>query len=148
MNATKSTENNNGNLIGLMGSYTTTDGKTHTMGDVWFQTDAAGDRVFDLAAIAETAGHLTKVNLATVGGANDTLQVKLDDVLSFGEADVISGTSQVTIDGGAGDTVVLSNSGSGWSLAGSTSDGGESYMVYVNDNAQLLVNDKIHTIIV
>jgi hypothetical protein len=148
LNATASTEMNNGNLLGLMGSFTTTDGITHTMGDVWFSIDQSGNRVFDLAAIAETAGHLTKVNLATVGGANDTLQVKLDDVLSFGEADVISGTSQVTIDGGAGDTVVLSNSGSGWSLAGSTSDGGESYMVYVNDNAQLLVNDKIHTIIV
>jgi hypothetical protein len=148
LNATASTEMNNGNLLGLMGSFTTTDGVTHTMGDVWFSVDQSGNRVFDLAAIAETAGHLTKVNLAAVGGANDTLQVKLADVLSFGEADVISGTSQVTIDGGAGDTVVLSNAGSGWSLAGSTSDGGESYMVYVNDNAQLLVNDKIHTIIV
>ena len=148
LNATASTEMNNGNLLGLMGSFTTTDGVTHTMGDVWFSVDQSGNRVFDLAAIAETAGHLTKVNLAAVGGANDTLQVKLADVLSFGEADVISGTSQVTIDGGAGDTVVLSNAGSGWSLAGSTSDGGESYMAYVNDNAQLLVNDKIHTIIV
>jgi hypothetical protein len=149
LNATASTEMNNGNLLGLMGSFTTTDGITHTMGDVWFSVDQSGKRVFDLAAIAATAGHLTKVNLATVAGAGDTLQIKLADVLSFGEADIISGTSQVTIDGGAGDTVMLANTGTGtgWSLAGSTSDGSESYLVYVNENAQLLVNDKIQMVI-
>jgi len=37
---------------------------------------------------------------------------------------------------------------SGWSLAGTTTDGADTYMVYVNQNAHLLVNDKIHTVIV
>jgi hypothetical protein len=37
--AKASTKMDNGNLIGLMGSYTAADGSVHTMGDVWFSTD-------------------------------------------------------------------------------------------------------------
>jgi hypothetical protein len=134
----------NGNLIGLMGSYTKSDGSTHTMGDVWFQTDASGARVFDLAAVAVAAGGSNiNMNSANV----DTLKVSLADVLAVGQADILSGTSQVTITGDAGDTVQLSGD-SGWSLAGTTTDGADTYMVYVNQNAHLLVNDKIHTVIV
>jgi len=134
----------NGNLIGLMGSYTKSDGTTHTMGDVWFQVDASGARVFDLAAVAVAAGSSSiNMNSANV----DTLKVTLADVLAVGDADVLSGTSQVTITGDAGDTVQLSGD-SGWSLAGTTTDGADTYMVYVNQNAHLLVNDKIHTVIV
>jgi len=145
LNATKSTENNNGNLIGLMGSYTTTDGKTHTMGDVWFQTDAAGDRVFDLAAIAKAAG-TSKVDMSNAQG--DTLKVTLADVLAVGTPDILSGTSTVTITGDSGDVVQLTGSaGAGWSLAGTQTDGADTYMVYVNQNAHLMVNDKIHLII-
>jgi hypothetical protein len=145
LNATKSTQNNNGNLIGLMGSYTTTDGKTHTMGDVWFQTDAAGDRVFDLAAIAKAAG-TSKVDMSNAQG--DTLKVTLADVLAVGTPDILSGTSTVTITGDSGDVVQLTGSaGAGWSLAGTQTDGADTYMVYVNQNAHLMVNDKIHLII-
>jgi len=145
LNATKSTQTNNGNLIGLMGSYTTTDGKTHTMGDVWFQTDAAGDRVFDLAAIAKAAG-TSKVDMSNAQG--DTLKVTLADVLAVGTPDILSGTSTVTITGDSGDVVQLTGSaGAGWSLAGTQTDGADTYMVYVNQNAHLMVNDKIHLII-
>ncbi|MCF8163471.1 MAG: hypothetical protein K9J78_06435 [Polynucleobacter sp.] len=145
LNATKSTENNNGNLIGLMGSYTTTDGKTHTMGDVWFQTDAAGERVFDLAAIARAAG-TSKVDMSNAQA--DTLKVTLADVLAVGTPDILSGTSTVTITGDSGDVVHLTGAaGSGWSLAGTQTDGADTYMVYVNQNAHLMVNDKIHLII-
>jgi hypothetical protein len=145
LNATKSTQNNNGNLIGLMGSYTTTDGKTHTMGDVWFQTDAAGDRVFDLAAIAKAAG-TSKVDMSNAQG--DTLKVTLADVLAVGTPDILSGTSTVTITGDSGDVVQLTGSaGAGWSLAGTQTDGADTYMVYVNQNAHLMVNDKIHLVI-
>ena len=38
--ATQTTELNNGNWIGLSASYATGDGTTHTIADVWFQTDA------------------------------------------------------------------------------------------------------------
>jgi len=114
------------------------------MGDVWFQVDASGARVFDLAAVAVAAGSSSiNMNSANV----DTLKVTLADVLAVGDADVLSGTSQVTITGDAGDTVQLSGD-SGWSLAGTTTDGADTYMVYVNQNAHLLVNDKIHTVIV
>jgi flagellar hook assembly protein FlgD len=143
LNATKSSVNNNGNLIGLMGSYTTTDGQMHTMGDVWFQTDASGNRVFDLAAIAKAAG-ISKVDMTNAQA--DQLNVTLADVLAVGTPDILSGTSQVTITGDSG-VVNLTAGGSGWSLAGPQTDGADTYMVYVNQNAHLLVNDKIHRII-
>jgi len=144
LSSTKSDLNNNGNLIGLMGSYTTTDGQTHTMGDVWFQTDASGNRVFDLAAIAKAAG-TSKVDMTNAQA--DQLNVTLADVLAVGTPDILSGTSQVTITGDSGDVVHLAAGGSGWSLAGTQTDGADTYMVYVNANAHLLVNDKIHLII-
>jgi hypothetical protein len=143
LNATKSSVNNNGNLIGLMGSYTTTDGQMHTMGDVWFQTDASGNRVFDLAAIAKAAG-ISKVDMTNAQA--DQLNVTLADVLAVGTPDILSGTSQVTITGDSG-VVNLTAGGSGWSLAGTQTDGADTYMVYVNQNAHLLINDKIHLII-
>ena len=75
------------------------------------------------------------------------LNVTLADVLAVGTPDILSGTSQVTITGDSGDVVNLSSGGSGWSLAGTQTDGADTYMVYVNQNAHLLVNDKIHLII-
>jgi hypothetical protein len=144
LNATVGTEVNNGNILGLMGSYTTADGKTHTMGDVWFQVDESGKQVFDLAAVAKAAGS-ANINLSKTDA--QTLNVTLADVLAVGAPDILSGSTQVTITGDSGDTVQL-DGGSGWSLAGTTTDGADTYMVYVNQNAHLLVNDKIHTIIV
>jgi len=142
LDAQSSTSVNNGNLIGLMGSYTTADGSTHTMGDVWFSVDASGQRTFDLAKLADHAG---TVDLSSTHGGR--LSVTMNDVLQFGEADVISGSSALTITGNAGDTVVIDGAG-GWNLAGTTQDAGETYQVYVNHNAHLLVNDKLHTVIV
>ena len=145
LDATKSDQTNNGNLLGLMGSFTTADGKTHTMGDVWFQTDAAGDKVFNLADIAKAAGgSMAKVDMASAKA--DTLNVSLGDVLAAGAPDILSGTSQVTITGDSGDVVNLSG-GTSWTLAGTQTEGADTYMVYVNANAHLLVNDKIHLII-
>jgi hypothetical protein len=99
LDATKSAEINNGNLIGLMGSYTTADGATHTMGDVWFSVDNAGKKVFDLAAVVEKSGGVSHVDLKV--GEPATLNVALSDVLSLGEHDV-NGLSTVKIDGDAG----------------------------------------------
>jgi len=136
--AQSSTQTNNGNLIGLLGSYTTADGQTHQMGDVWFQIDETGQKVFDLSAVAQAAGGKVSLNQA------ETLKVTLQDVLAVGAPDILSGTSQLTVTGDQTDTVQLSGS---WSLAGTHADGADTYMVYVNQNAQLMVNDKIHTII-
>jgi len=141
LTSTASAEVNNGNLIGLMGSYTKSDGSTHTMGDVWFQVDTAGNKVFDLAAVAQAAGG-ANINLANA--QTETLKVTLAEVLAVGEADILSGHASVTINGDASDTVQLAGT---WSYAGTQTDGADTYMVYVNQNAQLLVNDKIHTII-
>jgi len=144
LDAQSATLVNNGNLIGLMGSYTTADGNTHTMGDVWFSVDASGNRTFDLAAAVQQAGS-SSVNL---GNASvDTLKVSLNDVLSLGQTD-IAGIHHVTINGDATDTVQLSSAGAGWTAAGAVTEGCDTYMIYVNTNAQLLINDKIHTVIV
>jgi hypothetical protein len=136
---------NNGNLIGLMGTYTTADGATHTMGDVWFSVDNSGQKVFDLAAVVEKSGGVSHVDLKI--GEPATLNVALSDVLSLGEHDV-NGLSTVKIDGDAGDTVQLTQGGEGWSQHGTVTDGAQSYDVYVNQDAQLLVNHKLHTVII
>ena len=39
LSAERSTQPSNGNLIGLMGSYTKQDGSTHAMADIWFKVD-------------------------------------------------------------------------------------------------------------
>jgi hypothetical protein len=41
LNATVANQSNNGNTIGLISSFTTTDGKTHEMADVWLSSTAA-----------------------------------------------------------------------------------------------------------
>jgi hypothetical protein len=143
LEATASTEVNNGNLIGLLGSYTKLDGTIHTMGDVWFQTDSSGARVFDLAAVANAAGS-SNINLTNTTA--ETLRVAMSDVLEVGEADILTGISTVRLTGDVADTVQLTGEG-GWSLAGTTTDGSENYLVYVNQNAQLLINDKINVVI-
>jgi hypothetical protein len=143
LDAVKTHVVDNGNLIGLMGSFTKSDGSVHTAGDVWFSVDASGNRTFDLAAAIQQAGS-SKVTLSNT--QRDTLNVSLSDVLSFGQSE-IAGVHQVTIDGAVGDTVQLANAGAGWTQTGTVSDGAETYMVYVNGNAQLLINDKIHTVI-
>jgi hypothetical protein len=134
---------NNGNLIGLMGSYTTADGVTHSMADVLFQVaPVVGlERAVQNTSALVNAGHVDLTKAATFKNLN----VSLEDVMSVGEN--LSGIHQLTIDGALGDTVHLSNSGSGWHAAGSVTNGAESYMVYVNANANLLVNDHINIVI-
>jgi hypothetical protein len=45
LNATASTATDNGNLIGLVSSYVTSDGATHEMADVWFATQKPASAV-------------------------------------------------------------------------------------------------------
>jgi hypothetical protein len=65
----------------------------------------------------------------------------------------VNGLSTVKIDGDAGDsghttTVQLTQGGEGWSQHGTVTEGAQSYDVYVNQDAQLLVNHKLHTVII
>ena len=146
LNAQSSTAVNNGNLIGLMGSYTTADGRTHTMGDVWFSVDTDGSRVFDLSAVIDKTGTVPYVDLNASPAA--TLNVSLQDVLTLGNQDLGSGLTTVRIDGGTDDTVQLAQADGNWTQSGTVTDGAESYAIYVNQEAQLLVNQKIHTQII
>ena len=68
------------------------------------------------------------------------------DALCAAVAAVGAASAQVTITGDSGDVVNLSG-GTSWTLAGTQTEGADTYMVYVNANAHLLVNDKIHLII-
>jgi hypothetical protein len=189
LNAAKSDQSNNGNLIGLMGNYTTTDGKSHSMGDVWFQTDAAGANIFDISAIENAAKEIKNRNLVGLMGsfstqdeinhamgdvwlqtdtdrshsfdlsANknvvsagkidlrnsqpDRLKLSLNDVLAAGQPDILFGKTRVKITGDSGDSIYLGADSTTWSTAGSMQDGADSYMVYVNSHAQLLISDKV-----
>ena len=58
--------------------------------------------------------------------------------------DILNGTSQAAIAGDPRDVVHLTGAaGSGWSLVGTQTDGADTQMVYVNQRAHLLVDDKI-----
>ena len=73
----------------------------------------------------------------------DSLKLSLNDVLVAGQPDILFGKTRVTINGDAGDSVYLGVDSTTWSAAGSVHDGAESYMVYVNTHAQLLISDKV-----
>jgi hypothetical protein len=139
----------NGNLIGLMGSYTTADGKTHTMGDVWFQIDPSGQRVFDLAAAltthhASAAAGKVEVSQSQV---NEQLTVTLEDVLHLGRTDIV-GQVELMIEGSGSRTLDLSGSDH-WSDSGQALICGEYYAAYVDPvhQARLFVNDTLNVVL-
>jgi hypothetical protein len=133
-------EINNGNLIGLMGGYKTQDEIDHAMGDVWFQTDANQSLWFDLSAAKKSMG---TGNIDLRNSQTDRLKLSLNDVLVAGQPDILFGKTRVTINGDLGDSIYLGADSTSWSSAGSVQDGADSYMVYVNTHAQLLINDKV-----
>jgi hypothetical protein len=146
-----------GNLIGLMGSYTTTDGRSHEMADVWLTANPLGARVVDLSSLdhgAANAGSLSRINF-TGNGAGDTLKVALGDVLSFGDTSVVAGldagaggaAKQMVVSGEAQDTVQLSDAGN-WTLSGTAMIGDASYRVLTQGMAQLLIEDKVKIVTV
>ena len=79
LSATKGTTVDNGNLLGLVSSYTTTDGSQHQMADVWFAKDVQPQKADDAQApvtltdvLAPAAGALLAaepVDLAKAGHA-------------------------------------------------------------------------------
>jgi hypothetical protein len=135
LHAEQSQEISNGNLIGLMGSYTTTDGATHTMGDVWFSVEPSGQKVFDLANIVKHS-ELPAVSAPNV--SNHAMSVSLQDVLSptqdahihLPAADAVSES-----------IVNLENTGGINNLT-------EDYSVHVNQESQLLHNQRLNNVII
>jgi hypothetical protein len=99
-----------------MGSYTNTAGETQTMGDVWFAVDSNANK----ADKNEPAA----------------LNLNLVDVISKPQADLIaaeaSAHNNVALDCGA----LAANLGS---------DGADAYMVYVKQDNQSLLNDKLNS---
>ncbi len=134
---------NNGNLVGLMGSYTAADGQIHAMGDVWFQIDKSGNRVFDLAAVVAANQANVSPGRVQLGEGSQTLIVSLPDVIHEGKVDVL-GDYQLIIDGDETDAVALSGGGQ-WFASSQVDIGAECYAVYADPNhqAKLLVNDKM-----
>jgi hypothetical protein len=144
--AKASTKMDNGNLIGLMGSYTAADGSVHTMGDVWFSTDQSGNHTFDLDGLVEkvTKASTESIQLSTNGGKAKHLDLRLADIFSSGNDELagLAANHLVNIDGHTGDSVTLV--GGGWSYQGDTTVSADTYMVYVNNHTQVMINDKVN----
>jgi hypothetical protein len=139
-----------GNLVGLMGSFTTTDGVTHQLADVWLRTGDAHNRTFDLATLpheAYNAGTLAQIDLSGNGGMGDTLKVGASDVLAFGGTSIDTSATQMLVKGDATDKVVVDNADGAWSRSGTSVVDGVSFAVYSHGNAQLLVDEKVNLLI-
>ena len=95
LNAQTSTATDNGNLIGLVSNYTTADGATHDMADVWFQTSTAAAPAVDVATVPAQAVslQLPPANIAAdsapaVGAVSDPMRsqvgIMVDAMAAFG----------------------------------------------------------------
>ena len=65
LHATSSTAMDHGNLLGLVSSYTTADGASHDMADVWFQTHSATPAVTTATTPAPATALATAAGLGT-----------------------------------------------------------------------------------
>jgi hypothetical protein len=79
LQAQAGTEMDHGNLLGLTSSYTTTDGQSHDMADVWFAKEVPADGTpveLTITDVLIDPGHSDA--LAAVSGSNDPATVKQD----------------------------------------------------------------------
>ena len=153
-----------GNLIGLMGDFKTTDGQAHELADVWLSVNPLAARVVDLSALdhgSAASGTLPRITFRG-NGAGDTLRVSVADVLVFGEADVVAGlhlgttdqfsefqppNRQMVVSGDAQDAIQLADAAN-WTMAGTAVIGDASYRILTQGLAQLLVEDKVKIVAV
>ena len=153
-----------GNLIGLMGHFSTTDGQTHEIADVWLTATPLVSPILDPSGLDQAgaaSGRLYRITFVG-NGAGDTLKVSLDDVLAFGETDVVAGLNVETVgqsdaatpigrqmvgSGDAQDTVQLADAAN-WTMAGTVVIGDASYRILTQGLAQLLVEDKVKIVAV
>jgi hypothetical protein len=96
---------------------------------------------FDLSVAKKSMGTTGSIDLRN--SESDHLKLSLNDVLAVGQPDILFGKTRVTITGDAGDSVYLGADSTTWHATGSVHDGAESYLVYVNSHAQLLISDKV-----
>jgi hypothetical protein len=123
-----------------MGNYRIQDEISHMKKDVWFQADTGQSPSFDLSTNKKSISS-GKIDLRNA--QPDRLKLSFNDVLVAGQPDIFFGKTRVTITGDSGDSVYLGADTTMWSAAGSVHDGADSYMVYVNTHAQLLISDKV-----
>jgi hypothetical protein len=69
LTAEKGTLNNNGNWVGLQSSYTGTDGSTHQLADVWFQTAQAAPAADLRSKVSSLAQAINGFGTADAAGA-------------------------------------------------------------------------------
>jgi hypothetical protein len=124
-----STEVNNGNAVGLLGSYTTTDGAAHVLADVWLQNQALP--VLDLTQVLSDAQTAT-ANLSN--GQAELLRLNVSDVLAV-QANA-NGQHVVQITGDSQDVVDLSDlfadghTTGTWGQNGTVTQNGQTFNVY------------------
>ena len=149
----QTSELNNGNWIGLSGSYETVDGQLHSMVDAWFRSGEAGQTI-DLTALnAEsiTEHSLSRIDLGHDGGIASTLRLDAESISQFGQVGLVDtgalGASQpvqLMVNGDANDSVQIAGSAEQWQAAGSVEVDGTSYDVYNDGEIQLLVASNVH----
>jgi trimeric autotransporter adhesin len=103
LQAQAGTEMDHGNLLGLTSSYTTTDGQSHDMADVWFAKEVPADGTSVALTITDVLidpGHSDA--LAAVSGSSDPATVKQDGVSASSGSTPVAATDDV-----AAQTVVL-----------------------------------------
>jgi hypothetical protein len=150
----QTSELNNGNWIGLSGSYETVDGQVHSMVDAWFRSGEAGQTI-DLTALnpASVSEHsLSRIDLGRDGGVASTLKLDAESIGQFGQTGLVDTGSlgasqpvQLMINGDANDNVQIAGSAEQWQAAGSVEVDGTRYDVYNDGDIQLLVASNVHT---
>jgi len=149
---TSSASENNGNIIGLVGSYETADGKTHAMSDVWLQTGNLQNATVDLSALNPanvSAGSLSQITLAS----GELLKLNAVTVGQYGGLDVIgngqtgAGHVQMLVTGGTSNTVEITDLQTQWVDEGSTVVNGIHYEIYqANHGVELLAQSQVHIV--
>jgi hypothetical protein len=154
LDAANTSDMNNGNWIGLSGSYETTDGGVHSIVDAWFRNAGSGDQTIDLTAVnPQTVSEhsLSRIDLGVADGHANTLKVDAESISQFGQVGLVDthlGAAhpvQLIVNGDASDSVQIAGSPEQWTAAGSVQVDGASYDVYNDGDVQLLVASNVHT---
>ena len=145
LNHDASSVGQNGNLVQMASSFTTTDGATHDIADVGFKVQNATSNLFvltggdnlDLSGLGNAA-LVNSIDMVTDAAAN-TVKLTLADVLGVASTD---GVHQLVLTGAANDKVMLVESE--WDDTGTViSDAGHNYAVFngIGDaSVQLLID--------
>jgi len=151
---TATSELNNGNWVGLTSSFETADGTTHTIADVWFETDGSSGQNIDLTALSHatvSAGTLGLINLAGDNGQASELVVNADAVGYYGSSGLVSNTGasastvQMVVNGDTNDSLHITDATGAWVAAGTTEIDGKSYNIFNDGDFQLVVSTEVHT---